>query len=274
MKRKNSNRSERDSRQQQSGSEQRGGGNRLDQLSPEDIQHRGADSIIQGIQQEAQQEADKLIEQAEKSASDRRKSWEKQAERIMQEAGQEAEERAEEIWKAGQSRLAVELKKRRLQLHEQAVNEVINQALSDIEKMIGSEAYTAVLEDLITEAALGIRADKAVVLSSAKEASLITDTMLKTVRERVKETSGRDIRLTFSSDEPLSGQGIMLKSEDGSVAFSNQIRVRLLRYQSEIRHLIYRKLLSETSDTAHTSGNSGNSDTSDISEKSTEKRNS
>lgn len=207
-------------------------------------QQQGGESIIQGILQEARDEAARIVAQAEKSAAQREKSWSITAGRLQAEAEKEAEEKYEEIIRTGESRLKIEEKKRKLQLSELAADEVLNEALLSAEAMVKTEEYRQVLEDLITEAALGIQTDTAAVSASAREIPLITEDLLRAAENRVRQLSGRSIKLVPAEGQPQPGQGVLLTSLDGTVAFSNQIRIRLLRYQSEIRRLIYRKLLS------------------------------
>jgi vacuolar-type H+-ATPase subunit E/Vma4 len=207
-------------------------------------QQEGSDAIIAGITAEAQVQAAALIEQAERTAGQKLKSWELQKSRLRDEARAEAEAKAEELRRSGYSRLKIDQRKRRLQLHEQLVGELTQQALSDTQALIETDRYPAILQGLIAEAAIGIRTETAIVSSSAQELPLITDSLLEAVIAQVKDETGRAMNLTVSGSEPLPGQGVILTSEDGNVAFSNQIRTRLLRYQSEIRHLIYRRLLT------------------------------
>ncbi len=207
-------------------------------------QQQGGESIIQGILQEARDEAARITAQAEKSAAQREKSWSITAKRLQAEAEKEAAEKHEEIIRTGESRLKIEEKKRRLQLSEQAAEEVLNEALRSAETMVKTKEYRQVLENLITEAALGIQTDQAAVSSSVREIPLITEDLLQAAENRVRQLSGRSIKLVPAEGQPRPGQGVLLTSLDGTVAFSNQIRIRLLRYQSEIRRLIYRKLLS------------------------------
>jgi len=210
-------------------------------------QQLGKDAIIQGILNEANNEASLLISKAEKHAVFLEKSWQVQFERLKAESILEAQHNKDEIIKNGRSQLAINEKRRLLQIIEQLQSEVIEQALHTAENLITNVNYPQILVDLITEAALGIQTDQSSVAASALEIPLITRSMLETAEARVMEISGRSIELFPADGQPLPGQGVILTSPNGSVAFSNQIRVRLLRFQSEIRHLIYRELLTDKS---------------------------
>ena len=54
--------------------------------------------------------------------------------------------------------------------------------------------------------------------------------------------TGRDVTLELADESPTAGQGIVLRAADGRVQFNNQIATRLLRYQSEIRKIVYGEL--------------------------------
>lgn len=207
-------------------------------------QQEGSDAIIEGINAEAQKQSAELIEQAEKAVGQKLKSWELQKRRMRADARQDAEAKAEQLRTNGQSRLKMAQRRRDLQLQELLVSEITQEALEAAEALIGGPTYEEILEGLIVEAAIGIRCDTAIVSSSAQELPMITEALLQRVVEELKERTGRQMSLRLSQEAPLPGQGVLLSSEDGKVAFSNQIRTRLLRYQSEIRHLIHRRLLT------------------------------
>ncbi len=210
-------------------------------------QQLGGDAIIQGILNEANDEASRLISKAEKSAFSLEKSWQVQHERLKAESILEAQKKKDEVLQDGRSQLAINEKRRLLQLSEQLQSEIIEQALHTAEKLIPHVNYPGILVDLITEAALGIQTTQAEVAASALEVPLITSSMLRAAEARVKEISGRSIELFPSDGQPLPGQGVVLTSLNGTVDISNQIRVRLIRFQSEIRHLIHKELLSDKS---------------------------
>ncbi len=179
-------------------------------------QQEGSDAIIAGITSEAQKQAAALIEQAEKTAEQKLKSWELQKSRMRTEAQAEAQAKAEELRRSGYSRLKIDQRKRRLQLHEQLVGELTQQALSDTEALIGTDRYPEILQGLIVEAAIGIRTETAIVESSVHELPLITDSLLEAVIARVREETGRTMDLRISDSAPLPGQGVILTSEDGT----------------------------------------------------------
>ncbi|MGM0431387.1 MAG: V-type ATP synthase subunit E [Spirochaetota bacterium] len=209
-------------------------------------EHGDGSAVVEGILNEARSEAERLITQAEQSAAQRKAAFTKQKQRELEEAEREAKKRAEEVLSAARSRREIELRRRKLLLQERLSNQILQQASRTIEKMLESKEYLQVLQDLLTEAAIGIRTEEAEVNASARERELITQSLLTDVQRQVEDISGRHISLKQSTNQPLSAQGVVLTSPDGSVAFSNQIPDRMRRYQSEIRHLIYSQLFDES----------------------------
>ena len=202
----------------------------------------GESSLLEGIALDAKKQAEEILAQARQNREAHEKAWEAQKGQLLEAAKVEAERKKQEILHLGETRLHMEEKRRALQLRDMLVDRVLQEALKRIEAMIPQSSYPDLLEALILEAALGIHREEVVVAASAPERPLITEELLDRVAARVTEISGRTISLTLAEGQPLPAQGVVLTSDDGAVAFSNQIPVRLLRYQSEIRHLMYQRL--------------------------------
>ena len=104
---------------------------------------------------------------------------------------------------------------------------------------VKQKGYSAVLLDWITEAALGLGADKAQVNASSEERSLITEALLAQACQQVNTRTGKTMQLTLADADPLDTQGILLTAADGRVAFNNQVKTRIMRNQRTIHQLIY-----------------------------------
>jgi vacuolar-type H+-ATPase subunit E/Vma4 len=48
--------------------------------------------------------------------------------------------------------------------------------------------------------------------------------------------------LHVSESNPFTGQGVVLVAKSGKVAFNNQVETRLLRYDSEIKRIVFEEL--------------------------------
>jgi len=203
--------------------------------------------LIEGIAQDAQAEARRLVEEAEKAAAERRAASERQAAEILEEARRKAGEQAAGLRRQAASTAKMEAKRIALRIREQAAREVLERARAELERMIGSPEYREVLLGWIVEAAVGLGQPEAAVNASARELPLLDAGLLAEAEGRVRELAGREVRLTRAQGEPLAGQGVVLVGRGGRLAYNNQVSTRLLRRQTEIRKMIYDGLWTKES---------------------------
>jgi vacuolar-type H+-ATPase subunit E/Vma4 len=104
-----------------------------------------------------------------------------------------------------------------------------------------------VLLGWIVEAAIGLGLPEATVNASAPELPLLEEGLLAEAERRVRELTGREVRLGRAEGDPLAGQGVVLLGRGGRLAYNNQVSTRLLRRQSEIRKMIYDGLWTKES---------------------------
>jgi len=203
--------------------------------------------LIEGIAQDAQAEARRLVEEAEKSAAERRAASARQVAEILEEARRKAGEQAAVLKRQAASTAKMETKRIALRIREQAAREVLERARAKLERMVGSPQYREILLAWIVEAAVGLGQPEAAVNASAAELPLLEEGLLAEAQRRVRELSGREVRLTRTEGEPLAGQGVVLVGRGGRLAYNNQVSTRLLRRQTEIRKMIYDGLWTKES---------------------------
>jgi vacuolar-type H+-ATPase subunit E/Vma4 len=204
----------------------------------------GKIKLIQGIKEDAESEAEKILEQAEKAVQEKKDAVLKQIEKILSEAKAKAEEQAAKIKKNTNSTIAVDTKRLSLKIRDRIIALTIDRVKEGILKLIGAKEYPAILSGWIVEAALGLDAGEAIVNASKDERPVITDALLREAETALFTMTGKKIKLIKSNDDPLLAQGVVLTSQDGKTAFSNQVYTRILRYQTEIRKMIQAILLS------------------------------
>ncbi len=210
-----------------------------------EISEQVDNELIKGIEKDAQNEAQSIITAAEEVAANRRTSGKLQLDSIMKEAQESAKQRVMEIKRNNSSRIVMETRRLRLKVQDQIINQILKLVKGGLRKMTGNPEYTAVLQDWIVEAAIGLNLDRASVNASEIERDKIEGQTIKRAEKELKALTGREIRLEITLEPPLPGQGIVLTSPDKRIAFNNQVATRLLRYQSEIRKIISRELLNE-----------------------------
>lgn len=203
------------------------------------------DTMIKGIMNDAQNEADRILEEAKIQAQERNEAKESQIKRILKEAEEKALAQVKIIEQQNASSTTVETKR----IHLKVRDEIIKSILKDVEKKLTTlqdrKDYPNMLKDLIIEAAIGLNVDEALVNASAQEKKLISTAMLKQAADEISKMLGKTIKLELSKDTPLLTQGIILTAKNHRTAFNNTFSTRLLRYQSEIRKLIYDRLFKD-----------------------------
>lgn len=215
--------------------------------------------LLAGIHEEALQEAEAIVEQAQIAADKRRVAAAQQVERITREAEEQLREQIETIQRTRESNIAVAGRRISLRMRNDLIRTVTEMVQEEFSRMVSLPEYREVLRGWIVEAVLGLggfpeggsavndsvaesskaHASAAEVNASAAELPLINSELLREAESKVKEICGRSVTLNKSGGDPLSAQGVVITSRDGRVAFNNQVRTRLLRSQTEINRLIH-----------------------------------
>lgn len=201
-------------------------------------------ALISGIESDARKEADKILGEAKKRASELRMYTEKQVESILRDAEEKARTQSEAIEKKVLSGVEIEVKRKSLYLKEKIFSEVLSRVKEVFKSLIQTPSYRTVLLNWIVEAAVGLGVDEGIVSTSKNEQHLIDQELLRRAEKQVSDILGKNVKLRLSRNSGTQ-QGIVLTASDGRTAFNNQVATRLLRYQRKIRDLIYTKLFGE-----------------------------
>jgi vacuolar-type H+-ATPase subunit E/Vma4 len=201
-------------------------------------------ALISGIEAEARAEEEQIIEEAQKQADEKRKFAEKKIESILNDARKEAQEKAEKVKSKILSSVKLEVKRQSMHAQDLLMQDIIDKVEKKLFAMIDDASYRSVLMNWITEAAIGLDAESALINASEKERMLTDDNLLSQAREKIRAQSGKKIELRLSDGQPLKSQGIVLTAADGRTAFNNQAKTRMLRNQRKIRTLIYNRILA------------------------------
>ena len=207
------------------------------------------EALVSGIEADAKGEAEKLLDDARKRADEKREYTAKKVESILAEAHENAKEQAETARQKILSDADLEIKRRFLRLRNTLIQQIQQRVENRLNSIIDEPGYRNVLINWITEAAVGLGADSAKVNASEKELALIDEELLNEVTQKVRNQTGKEIKLTISDERPLKSQGMVLTTADGRVAFNNQVKARLSRKQREIIIMIYEKLFAEQNQT-------------------------
>ena len=202
-------------------------------------------ALISGIEKDARAEQQKIIDEAQAQAAEKKKYSEKKVESLVAEARAKAQEQAEAAKKKIISATEREVKRRSMGIRDIVMQEIMDRVEKKLGSMSGDENYRHALIGWLTEAAIGLDAKSARVNASAQELRLIDERMLSEVSRRVRKQTGRQVELTLSDAESLKSQGVVLTAADGRTAFNNQVRTRMLRKKRDIQMLIYDTLFAD-----------------------------
>ncbi len=201
--------------------------------------------LIMGIEQDAKHEAESILAEAGKEADARRKASEVQVASILNEAKNKAQAQADAIMRANKSNISVETRRILLKKRGEIINNIINRVEEKLTQKIKASGYKEILINWIVEAAMGLNTDKAVINASKEELKLIDDSVLEKACKRIESFIHKQVEISLGSEGALVAQGVVLYTIDKKMAFNNQIPTRLLRYQSEIRKLIFDELFKD-----------------------------
>ena len=199
----------------------------------------GAELIIQEINREAEQKIQYILSEAQK-----------EAERIKEEARKRAEARAEWILRKAQTQAEtekqriianarLEVRKKRLEVQEELIQEVIA-ALRERLAELSEEEYFPMLIDLTVKALEELGGEACLVRSNEKTLKLL-ESRLEEFRKSVTARLGRDVEISLG--EPISTiGGVIVEAPDGSVRVDNTFEARIERFESELRAEIAKAL--------------------------------
>ena len=199
----------------------------------------GAELIIQEINREAEQKIQYLLSEAQR-----------EAEAIKEEARKRAEARAEWILRKAQTQAEIEkqriianakleVRKKRLQVQEGLIREVI-EALKERLAELPDEEYFAILVDLGAQAVRELGVDTVVLRSNERTLELLK-ARLNDFKKAVAEKTGVKIKVRRGKPINTIG-GLLVESLDGSVRVDNTFEARIERFESELRAAIAKAL--------------------------------
>jgi vacuolar-type H+-ATPase subunit E/Vma4 len=200
------------------------------------------------------------LAEARAAAEERVQAAATQAARILEEARAKAEAQGQSVEAQARSAVRMEDKRTSLKVREEALRQVLRAVRERLAALAGEQggvrgsggagsgaadgrrSYRSVLLGWIVEAAIGLNVPEATVRVSAREQRYLDKELLQEAARRVKELTGREVTLEPAGGDPLVGQGVVLRSADGRLEFNNQVSTRLLRYQSEVRKIVFEAL--------------------------------
>ena len=203
------------------------------------------DRLLNGIAEQAEQEAERIRSEAERQADEIVKNAGRKAEEIRQESRDKGKQQAGIIRQKNSQTIEAEQRKRRLKAQEELFALALKKVRGSLQNLIGQPVYTGILQGWVVEGAVGLGQQELVVNASAEERKLLTDALLKQIEKIAENQTGQQVTISLSQEAPLQKQGVFLTTSNGRLAFNNTIEARMQRYSTMIRKMIYRQIQTE-----------------------------
>jgi vacuolar-type H+-ATPase subunit E/Vma4 len=209
-----------------------------------DAADKGKQDLISGIEEDAANEAEAIVSQAQKETAENRARAQAQAAGILEEAEQRAASQADASVKKLLSGLEVEVRRKLLQGQHRVLARVVEKVKERMRDLrAAKDEYRAVLKAWIVEAMIGLGCDQAEVSASDVDRPFIDEALLSEAAEKVGKLTGRKVKLRIAGGAER-GQGVALTDSEGRIAFNNTVDTRLLRKERQIQKLVYERLFT------------------------------
>ena len=200
--------------------------------------------LIRHMLQTAEEEAGSIREEAEKSIADRRRTLEERIVRIRREAEERIAAESERMRVRADATIDLERNRARLRKESRIYRMVGDRVRQAFRERRDEADYGDVLKTWIIEAALGLGAPEATVAASEEDRETVRRVLPEAERE-LADAHGAKVKLSPDEEIVVPGQGVMLRNVPPSMAYSNTVDDRLRRYGSEVRALIYRRMIED-----------------------------
>lgn len=199
----------------------------------------GAKLIIEEINREAEQKVKYILSEAEKQAEEIKAEAEKRArvkaEWILRKAQTQAEIEKQRII----ANAKLEIRKKRLALQEELINEVFK-SLKERLATLPKEEYFEIIKNLLLQAVRELGEDKVRVSSNETTLQLIAE-RINEIKAFLKEKVDREVSIELGDRIETIG-GVLVENATRTVRVDNTFEARIERLESELRSRIAKVL--------------------------------
>lgn len=207
--------------------------------------HNQETALINSIQKQAEDEAQRIVESAHQSVEERKKSIKDQIARIQKENAEKEKQQSAAVAREGEQKIASLKRKQMLGLKEDVVSDVINQVKEKFKAFTTKPEFRDVMIDWTVEAALGLDEKDPILKVTESCGSFADEAFCQDAARRYKELTGNDITITLSPDVIKKGHGIVLHAQNGRTAYSNLLENRLYRHKDQIESVVLEDIFNE-----------------------------
>ncbi len=182
---------------------------------------KGLAAIASEILEDVKKEAEKIIRDAEKKGEEILRKAKEEAERTRVRLLAEAKEKGEIEKKKMKSLTEMEIRNKLLQVKEELVNTVFDEALARLKQFVKSGSYHDYLLKFIQEAAEKIDSDTLIVYVNPKDKEWLA-------QGNLDKLSGKlGIKLILADETENCLGGCIVKTSDGKMSYDNTFEKRL-----------------------------------------------
>ena len=196
------------------------------------------ETLSRAILKEAEVDAEQIKEDAKARADAIRQRAQEQAEKERKEILDHARQEAERL--RGQVVANAQMKARTQQLEhrEKLLDRVFDLAKQKLAAVQKRSDYNKLVAQLLREALVQLKANKAVVRADGVTQKVLKDGVLADI--------SKELNAEVSMGDMLEeGAGIIVEASDGHLHFNNTLETRLSRLQSSLRSAVYHVLMGE-----------------------------
>ena len=194
--------------------------------------------LSRAILKEAEVDAQQVKEEAKAKADAIRQHAQEETETVRREILEKAQVEADRL--RSQTVSGAQLKARTTQLEhrEKLLDRIFQEANGRLAEVQKHPDYEQLAAQLLREALVQLRVDKAQIRADKTTQSLLEK---KALKEISSELNGK-----FTFGEPLEeGIGVVVDAAEGKLQYDNTLETRLKRLQSSLRASVYKVLMGE-----------------------------
>ena len=199
----------------------------------------GLVAIANEILEDAKNESEKIIRDAEAKAKEILKDAKTEAEKRRNSRLVEAKQKSEQEYRKTESLTAIEIRNISLRAKEEQLNSIFDEAVGRLKKFVDSKHYSDCLLAFVAEAAKNIESDKLVVYVNSKDKKLLKKDTLEDLSKKLEK------ELTLSEEHLDCMGGCIVKTPDGTLSNDNTFENRLQVLKPNIRIELEKMLFHE-----------------------------
>ncbi|HET59604.1 MAG TPA: hypothetical protein ENN32_04475 [Chloroflexi bacterium] len=186
----------------------------------------------------AEQESQKILSEAQEKSNQIRETAQQEREDAVHQVIANAVKEADFIRNKNLATVEAEVQMNWLVKREELINQVFEESLASLHKIVEQEEYMTIVEELIIESIFQVNDENVLIHLDEKANQLLDDSRLKEIADEHNVTLMR-------GDVLIQKFGVIAHTVDGHRQFDNTLQARLERMKSKLRMPVYQLLMGE-----------------------------